>query len=691
MTRVNERAPVPEPVNHSGPPATSAHAGHGHMGHAEHDHAAQFRDRFWLSLLLALPVVGFSPMFADLLGYGLPPGTAWISPVLGTVVFCYGGWPFLSGAWSELRARQPGMMLLIALAITVAFGASAATSLDIGGLDLDFWWELALLVVIMLLGHWLEMRALGNASSALDALAALLPDSAERIEDDGAVTSIALDELQPGDLVLVRSGGRVPADGTVLEGRAELDESMITGESRLVTKTIGNRVVAGTVATDSALRVRIDAVGEDTALAGIRRLVAEAQASRSRAQALADRAAALLFYFATTAGVITFVVWLVLGDPKQAVERTVTVLVIACPHALGLAIPLVIALSTALAARAGILVKDRLALERMRTVDAVLFDKTGTLTKGQPAVVGLAAVDASEDGTTRVLSLAGAVEADSEHPLARAIVAAARQRGAMAIAADFESLTGRGVRATVDGVDVAVGGPALLREIGLDLPDALDDQVTTWSNRGAAVLYVLEAGKVIGALALADEIRPESRPAVDQLHARGIRVVMITGDARVVAEAVAADLGVDEVFAEVLPEDKDAKVAELQARGLRVAMVGDGVNDAAALARADVGLAIGAGTDVAIESAGVVLASDDPRSVLSVIKLSAASYHKMIQNLAWATGYNLIAVPLAAGVLAGVGVLLPPAVGAILMSASTLVVAANAQLLRRIDLQPSAS
>ena len=691
MTRVNERAPVPEPVNHSGPPATSEHAGHGHMGHAEHDHAAQFRDRFWLSLLLALPVVGFSPMFADLLGYGLPPGTAWISPVLGTVVFFYGGWPFLSGAWSELRARQPGMMLLIALAITVAFGASAATSLDIGGVDLDFWWELALLVVIMLLGHWLEMRALGNASSALDALAALLPDSAERIEDDGTVTSVGLDELEPGDLVLVRSGGRVPADGTVLEGRAELDESMITGESRLVTKTIGNRVVAGTVATDSALRVRIDAVGEDTALAGIRRLVAEAQASRSRAQALADRAAALLFYFATTAGVITFVVWLVLGDPKQAVERTVTVLVIACPHALGLAIPLVIALSTALAARAGILVKDRLALERMRTVDAVLFDKTGTLTKGQPAVVGLAAVDASEDDTTRVLSLAGAVEADSEHPLARAIVAAARQRGAMAIAADFQSLTGRGVRATVDAVDVAVGGPALLREIGFDVPDALDDQVTAWSNRGAAVLYVMEAGKVIGALALADEIRPESRPAVDQLHARGIRVVMITGDARVVAEAVAADLGVDEVFAEVLPEDKDAKVAELQARGLRVAMVGDGVNDAAALARADVGLAIGAGTDVAIESAGVVLASDDPRSVLSVIKLSAASYHKMIQNLVWATGYNLIAVPLAAGVLAGVGVLLPPAVGAILMSASTLVVAANAQLLRRIDLQPSAS
>jgi Cu2+-exporting ATPase len=661
------------------------------MGHGGNDHAAQFRDRFWVSLLLAVPVVVFSQMFADLLSYSLPPGTAWISPVLGTVVFFYGGWPFLTGAWSELRARQPGMMLLIALAITVAFCASAATSLGIGGVDLDFWWELALLVVIMLLGHWLEMRAIGQASSALDALAALLPDTAERIQPDGAVTSVGLDDLQIGDFVLVRSGGRVPADGTVQEGRAELDESMITGESRPVAKTIGDRVVAGTVATDSALRVRVDAVGEGTALAGIRRLVEQAQASKSRAQTLADRAAAWLFYFATTAAIITFITWLTLGDPKQAVERTVTVLVIACPHALGLAIPLVIAISTALAARAGILVKDRLALERMRTINTVLFDKTGTLTKGQPAVVDMAAVDPSDDGTIRLLALAGAVEADSEHPLAKAIVAAAKRYGATAAATDFCSLTGRGVRAMVDGTDVAVGGPALLRETGVEVPGVLDDQAAKWSAHGAAVLYVLKADKVIGALALADEVRPESREAIDQLHKRGIRVVMITGDARAVAEAVATDLGIDEVFAEVLPEDKDSKVAELQARGLRVAMVGDGVNDAPALARADVGLAIGAGTDVAIESAGVVLASDDPRSVLSVIRLSAASYRKMVQNLAWATGYNLIAVPLAAGVLAGVGVVLSPAVGAILMSASTLVVAANAQLLRRIDLRPEAA
>src|SRR5918995_243078 len=584
------------PIDHGTP---AEHHGHGHMsGHG--DHAAQFRDRFWWSLLLTLPVVGFSSMFADLLGYTLPAGTGWISPVLGTVVFFYGGWPFLSGAVSELRSRQPGMMLLVAMAITVAFVASGLTSLGIGGFDLDFWWELALLVVIMLLGHWLEMRALGQASSALDALAALLPDQADRVRPDGEIEAVSLDELAPGDVVLVRSGARVPADGIVTEGEAEVDEAMITGESRPVPKTPGDRVVAGTVATDSALRVRVNAVGEGTALAGIRRLVEQAQASRSRAQALADRAAALLFYFASIAGLITFIVWLALGSPTDAVERTVTVLVIACPHALGLAIPLVIALSTGLSARAGILVKDRLALERMRTVNAVLFDKTGTLTKGQPAVIDLAAVDDTNTGRNRLLALGGAVEADSEHPLARAIVTAAKDAGATAVASDFRSLTGRGVQAVVDGQKVAVGGPALLRETGADVPAELAERTQPWSERGAAVLYVVANGDTVGALALADEVRPESKAAIDALHAQGVHVVMITGDARPVAEAVGRELGVDEVFAEVLPEDKDSKVAELQARGLRVAMVGDGVNDAPALARADVGLAIGAGTDVAI-------------------------------------------------------------------------------------------
>jgi Cu2+-exporting ATPase len=582
------------------------------------------------------------------------------------------------------------MMLLISMAITVAFVASWVTTLGIGGFDLDFWWELALLIVIMLLGHWLEMRALGAASGALDALAALLPDSADKVSDEGVV-EVPLSELREGDVVLVRSGGRVPADGVVVDGEAEVDESMITGESRPVRRGVGDSVVAGTVATDNALRVRITAVGDNTALAGIQRLVAEAQSSSSRAQALADRAAAFLFYFASIAGVITFLAWTLLGNVDEAVTRTVTVLVIACPHALGLAIPLVIAISTERAARAGVLVKNRLALERMRTIDVVLFDKTGTLTKGEPAVTGVATSGSVTE--EELLELAGAVEADSEHPLAKAIVRAQSERvpaggGRRAGASEFRSLTGRGVQAVVDGAEVAVGGPALLRETGVQVPTELAEKTQAWIDRGAAVLSVIRDGQVLGAVALEDEIRPESRQAVDALHQDGVKVAMITGDAHQVAEAVAAELGIDEVFAEVLPQDKDAKVAELQSRGLKVAMVGDGVNDAPALARAEVGIAIGAGTDVAIESAGVVLASNDPRAVLSVIELSKASYRKMWQNLVWATGYNVIAVPLAAGVLAFAGIVLSPAAGAVLMSLSTIVVALNAQLLRRLNLDP---
>jgi P-type Cu2+ transporter len=657
-----------------------------HDGHGGHgDHAARFRDRFWLSLVLTIPVVAYSEMVQEWLGFTPPqfPGSQWVAPVLGTVVFVYGGWPFLEGGLSEARARQPGMMLLISLAILVGFGASAASAL--GLFDLEFWWELALLIVIMLLGHWLEMRALGQASGALDALAALLPDEAERVVGD-RVETVAVGDLAVGDLVLVRPGGRVPADGRIVEGDAELDESMITGESRPVAKRPGDRVVAGTVVTDSAIRVRVEAVGEETALAGIRRLVEQAQASGSRAQALADRAAGLLFWFAVASALVTVVVWLALGQPDQAVERTVTVLVIACPHALGLAIPLVIAISTGLAARNGILVKDRLALERMRTVDAVLLDKTGTLTTGRPRVAGVAAVDGDERG---LLAVAGAVEADSEHPLARAIVAEARARtgGDLPEATGFRAMTGRGVQARVDGATVAVGGPALLRELDVAEPEELADQLAGWRRRGATVLFVVGDHKLAGALALEDTVRPESRQAVDELHRLGKRVVMITGDARQVADAVAAELGVDEVFAEVLPEDKDQAVADLQARGLAVAMVGDGVNDAPALARADVGIAIGAGTDVAIESAGIVLAANDPRGVVGVLRLSQASYRKMLQNLGWATGYNLVAVPAAAGALAWAGITLAPAVGAILMSASTIVVALNAQLLRRLDLQ----
>jgi P-type Cu2+ transporter len=673
---------VDQHIDHDMP--EGPHQGHdAHGGHDGHgDHAAVFRRRFWVNLALFIPIVLYSEMVQEWLGFSMPtfPGSDLIGPVLGTVVFLYGGWPFLTGGVAEARARQPGMMLLIGLAIVVAFGASVAT--EFGAFDLEFWWELSALITIMLLGHWLEMRAIGQAQGALAALAELLPDEAERVVGD-RMESVPLDSLRTGDVVLVRSGARVPADGRIVEGQADLDESMITGESRPVAKGPGDGVVGGTVAMDSAIRVEVTAVGEDTALAGIQRLVAEAQSSRSRAQALADRAAALLFYVAVAAGIVTLAVWSAIGQTDAAVVRTVTVLVIACPHALGLAIPLVISISTALSARAGILVKDRLALERMREVGVVLFDKTGTLTRGRPAVADVAAVDG--DGA-RLLRLAAAVEASSEHPMGRAIVEAASRDGEVPRAEGFRSITGRGVEASVEGARVAVGGPALLRERGLEMPADLQGKADGWRQRGAAILSVVREGDVVGAVALEDEIRPESAEAVDQLHEMDVRVAMITGDARQVAESVADRLGIDEVFAEVLPEDKDRSVAELQGRGHRVAMVGDGVNDAPALARADVGIAIGAGTDVAIESAGVVLASDDPRAVLDVIRLSQASYRKMVQNLVWAAGYNVVAIPVAAGALAWAGITLAPAVGAVLMSLSTIVVALNAQLLRGLRL-----
>jgi Cu2+-exporting ATPase len=662
--------------------AHEAHASHDqHAGHSP----AMFRDRFWWSLIMALPVVLYSDTVQGWFHYTAPTfaGSAWIAPALGTAIFIYGGTPFLKGAVGEIRDRQPGMMLLIGMAITVAFTASAATTL--GWFDLEFWWELAALITIMLLGHWMEMRSIGQARGALAALAELLPDEAERISD-GETEMVASSELTVGDLILVRPGARVAADGVIADGSAEIDESMVTGESRPVAKTVGDQVVAGTVASDTAIRVRVEAVGDDTALAGIQRLVAEAQQSRSRAQALADRAAAVLFYVAVASAGVTVLVWLLLGRVDDAVVRAVAVLVIACPHALGLAIPLVIAISTSMAARNGILVKDRLALERMRTIDVVLFDKTGTLTKGQHTVTGVAAVNGDK---AAVLAMAGAVEADSEHPLARAIVVAARRRGDVAVASRFTSMSGRGVEASVDGAQVAIGGPALVSERGLDT-SPIEAATADWKNRGAAVLYVVADGEVIGAIGLEDEVREESRRAVEQLHELGVRVAMITGDAGQVAAAVAEDLGIDEVLAEVLPEDKHSKVAELQERGYRVAMVGDGVNDAPALAQADVGIAIGAGTDVAIESAGIVLASDDPRGVVAARRLSRAGYRKMIQNLAWAAGYNVLAIPLAAGALAWAGVVLPPAAAAMLMSASTIIVAANAQLLRRVALAPSA-
>jgi P-type Cu2+ transporter len=649
-----------------------------HDRHAGHS-VAMFRDKFWLTLALTVPIVILSEDIQEWFGYSIPrlPGVDYLPAILGTIVFLYGGLVFIRGAQVELADRKPGMMTLISLAIIVAFATSWAGTL--GLFEVEIWWELATLITIMLLGHWLEMRSIAQARGALSALAELLPDTAERITADGT-EEVPIRAIAVGDVVLVRPGARVPVDGTVSDGMADVDESLITGESKAVAKEPGDAVIAGTVAAGGALRIKVTATGEATALSGIMRLVAAAQASASRAQALADRAAAILFYVAIAAGAITLAFWWLNGDREGALVRTATVLVIACPHALGLAIPLVIAISTSLGAKNGLLVKDRLALERARTLETVIFDKTGTLTKGEPVLV-----DASDD---EVLRLAAAVEADSEHPLARAIVEGARARGLDVVAASrFEALAGRGARATVEGHEVSVGGPRLLADQSLEaLPVAIE-----WDREGRTVLNVVVDGRVVGVVAVEDEIRPESREAVDDLHALGLRVAMITGDSQSVADSVARRLGIDEVAAQVLPADKAAAVKRFQQGGRKVAMVGDGVNDAPALATADVGIAIGAGTDVAVESAGIVLVRSDPRDVVSAIELSRATYSKMIQNLIWATGYNLVAIPVAGGLLVPWGLDLPMAVGAIAMSVSTIVVAANAQLLRGLRLRDRTS
>jgi Cu2+-exporting ATPase len=578
------------------------------------------------------------------------------------------------------------MMTLISLAIIVAFGTSLAATF--GLFEIDVWWELASLITIMILGHWLEMRAIAQARGALSALAALLPDTAERLR--GADTqSVSLSELRVGDIVLVRPGGRVPADGTVAEGAADVDESMITGESKSVPKGTGDKVIAGTVASGGSLRVTVTAIGDQTALSGIVRLVAAAQASGSRTQALADRAAAILFYVAVVSGAITFAYWSTSGDMEHALIRTATVLIIACPHALGLAIPLVIAISTSLGAQNGLLVKDRLALERARNLDLVIFDKTGTLTRGSPTVSEVAVAT----GTTEadLIARAAAVESNSEHPLAKAIAAEAKRRGLSQLSStNFKALPGRGAEALVEGEKVAIGGYRLLTEAKVTTPPEVEKLTTAWASDGKTVLYVIAQSRLLGAFAIEDEIRPESSAAVYELHRLGIRVAMLTGDSKAVADSVARRIGIDEVAAEVLPADKAASVKKFQAGGKRVAMVGDGVNDAPALATANVGIAIGAGTDVAIESAGIVLVRNDPRDVVGAIELSRATYRKMIQNLVWATAYNLVASPVAAGLFVHWGFDLPMSVGAVAMSLSTIIVAANAQLLRGLKLQHDA-
>jgi P-type Cu2+ transporter len=681
MDHAHHASPSESAHQHDKHAVGSAHKAHDrHAGHS----VAMFRDKFWLTLAFTIPVVVWSPEVQHWLGYTAPifPGSKWIPAIFGTLVFAYGGIVFLRGAQGELADRKPGMMTLISLAILVALGASFAATF--GLFEVEVWWELATLITIMVLGHWLEMRAISQAQGALNALAALLPDTAERVNGSD-VRTVPISELRAGDVVLIRPGTRVPADGEVTEGTSEVDESMITGESKPVLKSPGSKIVAGTVASGGSLRARITAVGDETALSGIMRLVAAAQASGSRTQALADRAAALLFYVALAAGAITFTYWWFSGDKEHALIRTATVLIIACPHALGLAIPLVIAISTSLGAQNGLLVKDRLALERARDLDVIIFDKTGTLTRGAPALSGVAVAPAVREND--LLARAAAVEADSEHPLGKVIVAEAKRRGLQPLlASHFESLPGRGAQALVNGERVAIGGPRLLSERSLTTPSELANATAAWAAEGKTILSVVAESGVLGAFAVEDEIRPESKEAVEELHRLGMRVAMITGDSRTVAESVARRIGIDHVAAEVLPADKASAVQRFQAGGKRVAMVGDGVNDAPALARADVGIAIGTGTDVAVESAGIVLARSDPRDVVGAIELSRATYRKMVQNLVWATAYNLVAIPVAGGLFLRWGVELPMSVGAIAMSLSTIIVAANAQLLRRLRL-----
>jgi len=681
-------------TDHTGHAMREGAAPHGeHTGHEAHvdhtGHEQMFRRRFWISLILSIPVLVFSATIQGWLRYSIPnfTGSQWITPVFAVIVFLYGGLPFLQMARPELQNRQPGMMTLISLAICVAFIYSLAAMFMPN--SMTFFWELVTLIDIMLLGHWIEMRSVRQASGALQELAKLMPDTAERVTPDGAIRTIPVTQLRNDDVILVRPGASVPADGEVLEGESDVNEAMITGESKPVNKQAGARVIAGTINGDGSLRVKVTATGDSTALAGIMRLVEQAQQSKSSTQILADKAAGWLFYVALGVAAITAIAWIIaVGFNAEVIARVATVLVIACPHALGLAIPLVVAITTSIGARNGILVRDRLALERARLINMVVFDKTGTLTEGKFGVVEIQTI--SPWTKDEALALAAAVEGDSEHTIARGIRKSAEERQLrLPVVTDFEAIKGKGARTKMDGKAIYVGGPSLLETLQINPPDSLVQFTQQASVRGQSVVYLVQESQVVASFALADVIRPESKPAIKRLQQMGIEVAMLTGDSQAVARTVADELGIHTFFAEVLPEDKDKKVTELQKQGKRVAMVGDGVNDAPALTRADVGIAIGSGTDVAIESAGIILVKNNPIDVVKIFELSQASYRKMVQNLIWAAGYNVFALPLAAGVLAPVGILLSPAVGALLMSISTVIVAINAQLLRGVKMEVS--
>lgn len=665
--------------------ATDAHTDmqHDHDKHAGHS-PDMFKRKFWLSLVFTIPTLVLSHTVQGWFGVDWSfAGSECIPAVFGIIIFFYGGLVFLKSAKQEIRDHQPGMMTLISMAITVAFGYSIASTLRVVS-GMDFWWELATLITIMLLGHWLEMASVQSAQGALKELAKLLPDEAERVSG-GDITKVPVSELQVGDPVLVRPGGKIPADGEVAKGESDVNESMLTGESHSIKKTAGAQVIAGTINGSGSLTITVTKIGDDTALAGIMRLVAEAQTSKSKTQILADKAAFYLTFVALGAALITWIAWMIAGASADFIlERIVTVLVIACPHALGLAVPLVTAISTTLAAKNGLLIRQRMALEAARNIDVVLFDKTGTLTRGEQGVVDIV----TDNDKNEALAIAAAVEAESEHPIARAIVNATKEQGVQVPqSADFSALSGRGTKAIVNGKTVHVGGPRLVEELKAHMSESLQQASSSASAEGKTVVYVIQGTTVLGAIMLADVIRNESKEAVAALQDMGKRVAILTGDSQGVAAWVAKELGVKEYFAEVLPEHKAEAVKKLQADGSRVAMIGDGVNDAPALTQADIGIAIGAGTDVAIESAGIVLASSDPRGVIKIITLSKATYRKMLENLAWATGYNAIAIPLAAGITAAIGFVPSPAFGAVLMSLSTIVVAINAQFLRNLNLR----
>ena len=665
-------------------PQPAGHRGHG-AGHGAHDHhahmVADFRRRFWISLALTIPILAISRHFWGLLGLHPAisfPGDRYVLFACASAIYLYGGWPFLTGAANEIGKRKPGMMLLIAVAITAAYVYSSAVTFGLSGTG--FYWELATLIDVMLLGHWIEMRSVMGASGALEALVRLLPSEAHRLKSDGSTEDVPIDALAGGDRVLVKPGERVPTDGVIVSGATSLDESMLTGESKPVEKGEGAEVIGGAVNGEGAITIEIRKTGGETYLAQVMDMVRRAQESRSRSQDLANRAAVWLTAIAISVGVATLAAWLALGrDFEFAIARAVTVMVIACPHALGLAVPLVVAVSTSLSASHGLLIRDRAAFERARNLQAVVFDKTGTLTEGRFGVSDV--VPFGELAEAECLRLAAALESQSEHPIAKGVTRAAAERKLQVPqASDFKNLTGRGAQARVEGKEVLVVSPGYIREKGLAVND---DRLEKLAEQGKTVVYLVVDGKAAAAIGLADVVRPESRAAVEQLKRMEIQCMMLTGDSRAVAGAVAKELGLDDYFAEVLPEDKAAKIKEVQGRGLTVAMVGDGVNDAPALTQSDLGIAIGAGTDVAIESADVVLVRSDPRDVAAILGLARLTYRKMVQNLIWATGYNAFAIPLAAGVAAAWGVVLTPAAGAVLMSVSTVIVAINARLLGR--------